>query len=231
MARIVMDALSHQAIRHLGTETAYYGVPAAQAGRWQGVRLSGMLSVLDRMGHGLEFAHPSEAELDGAAVLLIASRSEAQPFDGAGIAAVAALVRRGGGLWLMANHRRFVKPQQQIAAALEIDVELNDVSISNYPAVVLLPHPISDGCGRVHIRNASTLTVGPRARMVGYFATDPRHGFAAAARSGGRVLVTSDSGFIASRDDAGETMFETGGNARFFENAIGWLTSGASGLD
>jgi hypothetical protein len=40
----------------------------------------------------------------------------------------------------------------------------------------------------------------------------------------GRVVATADSGFMASRDDAGLDLWSSAGNARFISNAIDWLS-------
>lgn len=227
MTRIVLDSLSHQAIRHLGAETQTYGDPRPRAGLWKDERLRGAIGSLGRAGHQLEIAAPTAATLAGAGVLLVASRSQLFPFTVAELEAITAFVAHGGSLWLMSNHRLFVAPQQQLAEALGLPLTLNDVSVSDFPTIALVVHPVTAGCAELTVRNASTISPRAGAETIATFVADPRNAFAVAlevdgARRG-RVLVTADSGFIASRDDAGQKMFDAAGNARFFANAIAWL--------
>jgi hypothetical protein len=160
-------------------------------------------------------------------VLIVASRSQLFPFQRDEVEAIRAFVERGGALWLMANHRLFVAPQQQLAEALGLPLKLNDVTVAGWPRLRLRPHPVTEGCSDLRVRNASSIGVVDPASAIVTFAADERHAFAVALdaeeATRGRVLVTSDSGFIASRDDTGQQMFEAGDNARFFTNAVDWL--------
>jgi hypothetical protein len=77
----------------------------------------------------------------------------------------------------------------------------------------------------VVVRNSTSLVVRSPATPIARFVADLRHLFAVATEAGnGRVLATGDSGFIASADDTGQDLFGAGDNARFFGNAIRWLT-------
>ena len=225
MGIVVMDALSHQAIRALGTEGIHYGAPPDRTGQWRGKRLTGLENSLLAMGHTLRFAAPAGAELASADVLIIASRSQDLLFGADELAAIREFVRAGGGLLLMANHRHFIRPQQQVAAALQLPLGFKDMTIIDFPEIELVPHPVTTGCGRLLLRNSTALAVAADADVVARFAGDRTQVFAAAASTGrGRVLATGDSGFIASLDDAGKSMFESASNARFFANAIDWLS-------
>lgn len=228
MSQIVLDALSHQAIRHAGTEQSAYGAPEAKAGLWREVRLSGAIAALARSGHSLAIARPEGPALADAALLVIASRSQLFPFTPGEVAAIRSFVDRGGGLWLMANHRLFVAPQQRLAEAFGLPLRLNDITVADWPGLRIRQHPITEGVGQLRVRNASSISTTSPDSVIAAFADDERHTFAAAidpdGERTGRVLVTSDSGFIASRDDAGHSMFESADNARFFANAVSWLT-------
>jgi hypothetical protein len=225
MGRIVLDALSHQAIRQAGTEAAAYGLPPEKAGRWRDRRLTGFLSAIEALGHQLDLALPTPQALGDAEVLVIASRSQALMFSADDLAAITAFVRAGGGLLLMANHRLFVAPQQQVVAVLDLPLRIEDVSIAGSPEIRCRPHPVTDGCSRLAIRNGSIIRPAASADVLATF-TDPSLAFAVASDRNdrrGRVVVTADSGFIASLDDKQQSLFEAADNARFITNAITWL--------
>ena len=225
MGIVVMDALSHQAIRALGTEGVHYGAPPDRTGQWRGNRLTGLENSLVAMGHSLRFAAPASAELASADVLIIASRSQDLPLSADELAAIRDFVLAGGGLLLMANHRHFIRPQQQVAAALQLPFGFKDLTIIDFPEIEVVPHPLTTGCGQLLVRNSTALAVAAEAEVVARFVGDRTQVFAAAASvGGGRVLATGDSGFIASLDDAGKNMFESASNARFVANAIDWLS-------
>ncbi len=229
MAKIVMDALSHQAIRQLGTEAQHYAVAPDSAGRWRGRRLVGVERSLARLGHAFSIAPPDAESLAQANVLIVASRSQNVPFSGTELDAIGAFVARGGGVLLMANHRHFVAPQQRLAEALGLPMQFNDVTIGPYPGIALDAHAVTSGCATLYVRNASSLAAGPEGVVLARFMADPQQLFAVAVAAGrGRVIATGDSGFIASLDDAGQAMFDAGSNARFFEGMIGWLVEAAS---
>lgn len=227
MARIILDARSHQAIRHAGTEIEAYGVPAEKAGLWKGRRLSGFLTAIENLGHTVETALPTAEVLGEASLLVVASRSQAQMFRPEEVDAIARFVTGGGGLLLMANHRLFVAPQQQIVTLLRLPLRYEDLSISGSPAVSLRAHAVTEGCTGIALRNGSLIIPAPSADVIATFAADERLAFAVACDRTpvrqGRVVVTSDSGFIASADDKERPLFETGDNARFLRNAIQWL--------
>lgn len=225
MAGILVDALSHQAIRAQGTEATAYGQPPETAGRWKGVRLTGLETQLTAARYDFRFALPTSAELATTDVMIVASRSQSCPFTAAELADIGAFVRHGGGLLLMANHRNFIHPQQQLATALDLPIAFNDVTIANFPPLSLTNHPIASGVEALRIRNSCSLRVAAAAETIAAFALDPRHIFAASCRCGnGRVVVTGDSGCIASKDDTGLDLFAEAGNARFVSNAVAWLT-------
>lgn len=228
MALVVMDALSHQAIRATGAEQLFYRVPPEKAGRWRGKRLVGVERCLAELGHTFAIERPEPAVLTDAKVLIVASRSQTVPFSAEELAAIRQFVSNGGGLLLMANHRHFIVPQQQVALALQLPFGFNDVTIDGFPDIGLEAHPVSAGCDRLHVRNTTSLAASPAAEVIARFAVDARHLFAVACAAGaGKVVATGDSGFIASSDDTERAMFETGSNARFFANAIGWLSAPA----
>lgn len=224
MPKVVMDALSHQAIRALGTETEAYGQPSERAALWRGKRLEGLEAALQASGHQLSFAKPDAAALADATVLIIASRSQSVMFGEAELVAIRDFVLSGGGLLLMANHRHFIMPQQQVALTLDLPLGFIDGTIAGFPPIELAAHPVTAKCSQVVVRNSTSLVVRSPATPIARFVVDRRHLFAVATEAGkGRVLATGDSGFIASSDDTGQDMFAAGDNATFFANAIRWL--------
>lgn len=225
MPIVVMDALSHQAIRALGTEGEHYRHPPERTGKWRGRRLTGVEQSLAETGHALSFAPPDSAALADAAILIIASRSQTVMFNDAELTAIRDFVVAGGGLLLMANHQHFIMPQQQVALALDLPLGFIDGTLSGFPPIELGPHAITSGCETVVVRNSTSMVARTPAVPIARFTVDRRHLFAVATEAGkGRVLATGDSGFIASSDDTGQDMFASGSNARFFANAIRWLT-------
>ena len=225
MPEVVMDALSHQAIRALGTESEHYGHPAERAGLWRGRRLTGVEQSLASAGYALTLARPDPLALTEAAVLIIASRSQTVMFSAAELTAIRDFVLAGGGLLLMANHRHFIMPQQQVVLALDLPLGFIDGTIAGFPPIELAAHSVTAGCEQIVVRNSTSMVARDPALPVARFAADRRHLFAVAAGAGrGRVLATGDSGFIASSDDTGKDMFGSGSNATFFANSIRWLT-------
>lgn len=223
MARVLLDALSHQAIRAMGTEAEHYGLPADQAGRWRGVRLAGFKAALAGHGHAMSIARPASAALADADVLVIASRSQLLPFEPAELLAIADFVRLGGGLLLMANHRGMIAPQQQVAVALDLPLRFADVTLDDFPPMRVVA-PQGEPGGVLRVRNCCSLTLAQGARPLAAIVGPPPVAFAAAATIGeGRVVATGDSGFIASRDDAGLDLWVAADNAPFVLSAIGWL--------
>ena len=227
MSDVLMDALSHQAIRELGSEATAYGIPPEQSGRWRGSRLTGLVAMLDARGSELTHAAPTAATLSAAGALIVASRSQLHPFSETDLASIDDFVGAGGGLLLMANHRGFIRPQQQLAAALTLPLAFNDVSIVNFPPIVAGTHPLATGTQGLRVRNTASLQPLEQAERLAWFGGDPRHVFALACRHGeGRVVVTGDSGFIASKDDAGLDLFAEADNSRFLANILDWLLDG-----
>jgi hypothetical protein len=223
MARVLLDALSHQAIRAEGTEAQHYAVAPDQAGRWRGVRLTGFEAALAASGHSLGIEPPVAAALAEANVLVIASRSQLLPFSAKELEAIAGFVRGGGGLLLMANHRGMIAPQQQVAQALGLPVAFADVTLADFPRIAVLTGP-GQPPGELRVRNCCALRLADGARPLAAMATEPPLAFAAAAALGaGRVVATGDSGFLASRDDAGLDLWSEADNARFVMSALGWL--------
>ncbi len=225
MATIVMDALSHQAIRATGSEDEHYHASPERTGQWRGRRLIGVETTLRALGHDLAFARPEAEPLAGAALLIVGSRSDRLQFSEGELAAIRDYVRGGGGLLLMANHQRFIMPQQQVALALELPFGFLDTTHAGFPELVLAPHELTAGCTGLVVRNATSIAVPPGTPAIAHFARDARHRFVAVAEAGrGRVVATGDSGFIASADDTGRDMFSAGSNAAFFANCVRWLT-------
>lgn len=226
MPSVVMDALSHQAIRALGTEESAYGNAPERAGRWRGKRLLGLEAMLAEHDRTLSFARPNADALMAADVLIVASRSELHTFAAEELAAIDDFLDRGGGLLLMANHRGFIAPQQQLAAALALPFTYNDVSIAGFPTIVTSNDKLAHGVERISVRNTASLRVLSGARTIAWFAGDPDHVFAAASTRGpGRIVATGDSGFMASSDDTGRNLFAESGNAQFLANVIDWLAA------
>lgn len=227
MATVVMDELSHQAIRATGSEDTFYRAPPERTGQWRGKRLTGVERTLAALGHRLMIARPDSEVLAKAKLLIVASRSQDLPFTTAELEAIRDFVRRGGGLLLMANHRHFIMPQQQVALALGLPFGFIDATIASSPVIDLSRHELTAGCdGGVVVRNSTAIAAGPGAIAVAHFAADSRHRFAVAAEAGaGRVVATGDSGFIASSDDTGRDMFASGSNAAFFANCVRWLAA------
>lgn len=224
MALVVMDALSHQAIRASGEEQRYYRAPPDKAGRWRGKRLTGVESCLAELGHTFAIKPPERATLADAGVLIVGSRSQSVPFETAELTAIRRFVLDGGGLLLMANHRHFIAPQQQVAVAMNLPFAFNEVTIGGFPEIELGNHPVATGCDQIHVRNTTSLVASPSADAIARFTVDPRHLFAVACTAGaGRIIATGDSGFIASSDDTERAMFDFGSNARFFANVVRWL--------
>jgi hypothetical protein len=224
MATVIMDALSHQAIRAAGAEAKYYNAAPERTGKWKDKRLTGLEQTLADLGHRLEIAPPDASILAGAPVLIIASRSQVLMFSPAELAAIRDFVTSGGGLLLMANHQRFIMPQQQVVLALELPFGFIDTTLDGFPQIVLSPHVLTAGCESIVVRNSTSIAAPAGATPIAHFALDPRHRFAVTAEIGkGRVIATGDSGFIASNDDTGRDMFALGSNAIFFANCIRWL--------
>lgn len=227
MARIVLDRLSHQAIRHLGSEVEDYDRSADQSGRYKGARLAGLFELVAAMGHHIDIVLPEAPHLANAAVLIIAGRSHLRPFNDSEKFAIADLRARGGSLLLMADHSGFIAAQHDLATALALPVSFHDAIPPENPELQLVPHDLTQLCGRLQIRDAARLHTTPDATIVAHVASAPAEAFAVAIEGcsfgQGRVLATGDSDFIASSDDAGEPMFEAASNARFIENAIRWL--------
>ena len=225
MPKVVMDALSHQAIRALGTEAEHYRHPPERVGLWRGKRLTGLEHSLEDAGHTLAFSRPNAIALADAAVLIVASRSQTVIFSDIELAAIRDFVLAGGGLLLMANHQHFIMPQQQVSLALDLPLGFIDGTIAGFPPIELAAHPITAGCEQIVVRNSTSMVARDPAIPIARFNADRRHLFAVATEAGkGRVLATGDSGFIASSDDTGKDMFASGANATFFANAIRWLT-------
>ena len=226
MAAVVMDALSHQVIRATGGEGEYYRAPPERTGQWQGKRLTGVERTLAELGHRFVIARPDNETLANAKLLIVASRSQDLPFTTPELEAIRDSVGNGGGLLLMANHRHFIFPQQQVARALDLPFGFIDATIAGFPAIELSRHELTAGCDSIVVRNSTAIAAGPGAIAVAHFAADSRHRFAVAAEAGaGRVVATGDSGFIASSDDTGRDMFASGSNAAFFANCVRWLAA------
>jgi hypothetical protein len=224
MPKIVMDALSHQAIRALGTEGEHYRHPPERTGQWRGKRLTGVEQSLADAGHTLTFSRPDQVALADAAVLIVASRSQTLMFNETELTAIRDFVQGGGGLLLMANHQHFIMPQQQVVLSLELPLGFIDGTIAGFPPIKLAEHPLTAGCDEIVVRNSTSMVTRDPAVRIAHFVADPRHFFAVATGARrGRVLATGDSGFIASSDDTGKDMFASGSNATFFANAIRWL--------
>jgi hypothetical protein len=227
MSTVVMDALSHQAIRELGNEVAAYGNPPEQSGRWRGSRLTALTTLLASRDSQLTYAEPTSADLTVASALIVASRSQLHPFSDTDISSIDGFVTNGGGLLLMANHRGFIKPQQQLATALALPLAFNDISIVSFPPIVTGTHPLCAGTQNLRVRNTASLRPLEQAETLAWFAGDPAHVFAVACRHGkGRVVVTGDSGFMASKDDTGADLFSEADNSRFLANILDWLLDG-----
>jgi len=222
---VVLDALSHQAIRALGTETARYGTPPERAGQWRGHRLAGLEAVLAQRGHRFSIDEPRAESLVDADLLIVAGRSQLLPFTAAALHDIADFVGRGGGLLLMANHRGMIAPQQQLVSALGLPFAYRDVTVDSFPDIRTTTHPIGAGVGSLRVRNTSALHIIGDVAPVAHFDAAPELPFAVACpHREGRVVATADSGFMASRDDAGLDLWSSAGNARFISNAIDWLS-------
>ncbi|MDP6776224.1 MAG: hypothetical protein QGI83_05625 [Candidatus Latescibacteria bacterium] len=227
MSRVLVDARSHQAIRHLGTESIHYSED--DAAKWRGRRLKGLDAGLRDRNIELVFGDPSEAELAAASVLMLTGRSDSLPHTAAELQAVLGHHERGGPVFLMANHAGFVAPQRQIAEALGLAVQFEMVTRTDRrPRFVEAPfHETSHGCGEgLRIRTSCGMTVGD-----GFVVTvddeDETIGSLAAARdrhgSTGRVMVTASGGHIASLDDSKTDLYASASNARWTMNIIAWL--------
>ena len=228
MTTVVMDALSHQAIRAAGSEGEFYRAAPERSGHWKGRRLTGLEHMLADLGHRFLVARPDNQTLAVAGLLIIASRSQDLPFTPSELDAIRDFVRNGGGLLLMANHRHFISPQQQVALALDLPFGFIDATIAGFPGIELSRHELTAGCDSIVVRNSSSIAAGPGAIAIAHFTADSRHRFAVAAEAGkGRVVGTGDSGFMASSDDTGRDMFASGSNATFIANCVRWLAPAA----
>ena len=188
------------------------------------MRLAGLEAALHRRGDSFTIAEPDAASLADGDVLIVASRSQLLPFTSQAVAAIAGFVERGGGLLLMANHRGMIAPQQQLATALALPFAFEDRTIENFPEVRMESHAVSWGVAAVRLRNSSALRHAREAQPIAQFSAAPGLLFAVGCSSGaGRVVATGDSGFIASRDDAGLDLWSSADNARFLTNALDWL--------
>lgn len=231
MVKVFLDSKSHQAIRNQGTEAIYYRNPP-NAGSWRGRRLTGLQAGLTSRGYAMAFIDLSETRIDDAGVLMITGRSQIIPFSNAELAGITTFFKRGGGLFLMANHSGFVEPQNQVAKALNLPVTFHEKTVQGEKQQLSLytSHPISKDCELgLQIRTSCSMTLGEcSSSTVLARNEDPDIGDFAVAieRAGdisGRTVVITSGGHISSCDDSFTDLFEAASNATWTLNAIEWL--------
>ena len=228
MIHVLVDSKSHQAIRHLGSESKHYP-DVANAGHWRGRRLTGFEADLRDRGMDLVLDDLSDDSLTDATVVMITGRSNRIPFSDAELEALSVYHQQGGAIFLMANHAGFVMPQNQVATVLGLGVEFQEVTRTDRrPRLVERPmHETSRGCPEgLRIRTSCQMTVG-RDFVTTVEDEDGAIGSLAAAgdgaASGGRVMVATSGGHIASIDDSETDMYSSANNAKWTMNIIEWL--------
>lgn len=232
MTRIILDAKSHQAIRHLGTEDRYYSDPPSKTGKWRGIRLKGFEDALAARGYSMEITGPDPHMLNQAAVLMIAGRADELPFTDPEIEHIAAFWNRGGSLFLMANHKGLVAPQNRIASALRLPVTFNEVTVlsDSQRFDINHTHPTSKGVDNgIFVRTSCTMSLekGPSVSVLAENRNPDIGALAAALAWEGdirqRAVVMTSAGHIASCDDSNADLWSSASNAVWTLNILDWL--------
>ena len=229
MVKVAFDSKSHQVIRHQGTEPENYSEPS-RGGAWRGQRLVGLASALTARGYTMDPTDLEAASLREAGVLVISGRRKSIPFSDGELAAITDFFTRGGGLFLMANHKGFVEPQNQVARTLDLPIIFHEEWVRT-PRIVLVPsHPISQNCPHgLQIRTSCSMTLGrgSSVTVLGRSEEPNVRDFAAAIEPpgaiAGKAVVMTSGGHISSLDDSRTDLFAGASNETWTLNAIEWL--------
>lgn len=224
--QILVDDRSHQAIRHLGTESMHYpGAP--DAGKWQGQRLAGLEADLAARQMGLVFGELSEPTLGTASVAMLTGRSDYIPHTETELEALSAFHQRGGAVFLMASHAGLVLPQKQVAMALGLGVDFHEVTrLNRCPEFADPQHETLRGCSELRIRTSCEMTTGADLTVTVADQNEAVGALAAASDPSGpagRIMVTTSGGHIASLDDSMADMYSSSSNSTWTMNTIEWL--------
>jgi len=231
MDKIVFDSKSHQAIRHLGTEAHFYQ-RSQNAGTWRDRRLIGLKKALTIHEFDMSFIDLESDTLDDVDVLVISGRSNIISFTDPELKTIESFYNRGGGLFLMANHKGFVEPQNQIAQNLRLPVTFHEKTVREDRQQLVLnsSHPISQNCQQgLNIRTSCTLTVKNSPETIVLVSNENSNiGVFAAAierpvRPSKRAVVITSAGHISSLDDKRRDLFMEASNKTWTINAIKWL--------
>jgi hypothetical protein len=231
MYNAAFDSKSHQAIRHLGTESSYYPNPK-NAGSWREIRLSGLKTELATHNFDISFIDLEPKLLDYIDVLVISGRSNRILFTEEELRTVKLLCSRGVGLFLMANHSGFIEPQNQIAQCLFPHIVFHEKPIPEARQQHYLnhSHPISHNCQQgISVRTSCTMSVTDNSDTkvlisnedsdIGVFSVAIENVMDVPKRS----VVIASAGHIASLDDSHRDMFNEASNKVWTLNAIRWL--------
>jgi hypothetical protein len=226
---VILDSKSHQAIRHNGTEASYYA-QARRGGQFKGDRLAGFATDLRNAGFPLILTEPTEMKLRDARVFIVGGRSDRIPFTDGELLAISHYYDRGGSIFLMANHRGFIAPQNQIASALSIPVKFHDDSVmAKRPTIIGVDHCTSAGCSEgLQFRTGCAMSVLSELCVPMVVDEGRGNGIVAALVEndrcqGGRVFMTTSAGHISSLDDSRVNLYGTKSNATWTMNIVRWL--------
>ena len=229
-----MDSMCHQALRHLGTESAHYPNPA-RAGAWQDIRLSGFIDLLNENSYDFSFIDIRRDQLDDADVLVIAGRSNLLSYSQDELDNVRTYYEQHGSIFLMSNHMGFVAPQNQISSELNLPITFNETTVyeENQKLILNTSHPISSNCyGGLHIRTSCKMSIAHDLNIqilvrnedqsIGVFATAYQDQLIPSKR----VISITSAGHISSHDDCGRNLLSEATNGIWTLNALNWLTGG-----
>ena len=231
MFRVLLDSKSHQALRHLGTETIQYGERPG-AGSWKGQRLTGFQSALLSRGYVLEINEVNSNALNGAAVLIIGGRAEIVSFSAEELAAISVFCQGGGGLLLMSNHDYFAAAQNKVAEEMNLPIRFHDAWVPREKQRLILnaEHQISADCKLgLDIRTSCTMTLMncPEATVLANNEDLDIGVFAVALEYEGenchRIVAMTSAGHIASDDDSHTDLWAAADNSTWTLNIIDWL--------
>ncbi len=238
--KVLIDGNGLQASVHLGTHPNKKWLSA------KGKRLNTFLSIIKDLECEISFTKVIGSEntdniLSEYSALIVTTRLPLLPEQtGDEIEIIHKFVKRGGGLLVMSNHpwsqRRNPIPDKKIAARFSIEltgpvfpVHGGRRGLTEIDDKDLRAHPITDGlCGPIVFNNCCRIKAG-RGNVL---ATLPGEKFAANIfaiaidiQEKGRVVVTTDSGFIGDEDteDPGPGLIDHGNNRAFMRHVIEWL--------
>lgn len=232
MSLVVMDSICHQAIRHQGTESAHYP-NSTHAGDCQDISLSGFIRLLEENDYNFSFVDISQDQLADADLLIIASRSNRLMYSQDELDNISSYYDQNGSIFLMANHRGLVAPQNQVCSELNFPNVFNEQTILNDEQNLIIneSHPISRNCDQgLQIRTSCTMNfpVNPNSEIL-VRNQDQSIGIFACAHQdendqSKRIVFITSSGHISSQDDSGSNLLSQASNRTWTLNALNWLT-------